>query len=113
MLGIKCDIDNDDQLPKKAERLDDQSEYILISSSGVRQPEPEEVVEETTPMPAQEEYSVDDPIKTSPSILLPDRDDTFDSILLQTTDKPSATSATSATNNAEGGTVALLVLVHW
>lgn len=95
LLGLECD----QQLPKKAERLDDQPEFVFMSSSATD--EQEAMDEEAI---AEEEFELIDNeqelglIQTFPNNLTPDRDDTFESIVA-TQEK---LVLPSATNNAAG-----------
>lgn len=96
LLGLDCD---QELQPKKAERLDDpvmEEQFVLLSSSKDKA----EVLEnEEDLVPEFEVFGsgVDDSlkIKTSPSNLQPDRDETFESILSN-----QQVSIPSATNNA-------------
>lgn len=85
LLGLDCDQQK--QLPKKAERLDDQPDFVFVSSSKEKEVEQEdfELIDEDLGL-----------IQTSPNNLTPDRDDTFESIV----SSQEKLVLPSATNNA-------------
>jgi len=121
LLGLDC-LKNEEiskNQPKKAERLNDEieSQFVLLSTSNSEQkdldyaesylvPDFEVIettdlpeIEDTTYLPKESEFSTNGLIQTSPiSNLLPDRDDTFESIL----NIQKQPMISSSTNNAGG-----------
>merc|ERR1712223_442008 len=95
LLGLDCTMNEEKKnQPKKAERLNDEidSQFVLISTSNNEDYNDKELeenylvpdfeVDDTTTLPKESDLSTIGLIQTSPiSNLLPDRDDTFESIL--------------------------------
>merc|ERR1712223_750157 len=114
LLGLDCTMNEEKKnQPKKAERLNDEidSQFVLISTSNNEENNNNELeenylvpdfeVDDTTTIPKESDLSTIGLIQTSPiSNLLPDRDDTFESILSNQQPPMMA----SSTNNAGGMT---------
>jgi len=112
LLGLDCTMNEEKKnQPKKAERLNDEidSQFVLISTSNNEDNNDNELeenylvpdfeVDDTTTLPKESDLSTIGLIQTSPiSNLLPDRDDTFESILSNQQPPMMA----SSTNNAGG-----------